>query len=84
MKKNKLSGLGGRPHDQSTQSGFISLVLTIIAVLLILHFLGIKVTDILSAPWVKEVIIYMWQLLKIVWADFITIIQFVKATVSGN
>lgn len=72
MNKNKVLTKGNR------QSGFLELIVVIIIALVLLNVLGIDLKEVLAKPWVKEFAKYMVDMLKIVWADVLQIIAFVK------
>ena len=72
MNKNKVLAKGNK------QSGFLELIVVIIIALVLLNVLGIDLKEILARPWVKEFAKYIFDMLKIVWADILQIVAFVK------
>lgn len=64
-----------RPNKQG---GFLELIVVVIIALVILNVLGIKVSDILAKPWVKEFATYFVASMKIVWQDILEIVAFIK------
>jgi hypothetical protein len=63
---------------QTTQAGFLEIIVVIIIALVILNVLGIKISDILAKPWVHEFGVYFVSMMKLVWQDILEIIAFFK------
>ncbi len=73
-------------NKTTSQDGFISIIgiiLGIVALLILLHFLNINLTDVLSSNLAKQIFGYIWYLMKIVWNDVLLIIAFVKSMVAS-
>lgn len=66
------------------QHGFLELIVVVIIALVLLNVLGIDIKDILAKPWVKEFAVFIWDLLKLVWADILQIVAFIKDLVASN
>ncbi len=64
--------------------GFIQLIILIIIALLILHFLGISLANLLNQQSVHNFFVYLWSLTKIIWADFLLLLNFIKGIVTTN
>lgn len=63
---------------RNQRGGFIEILVVLIIALVILHVLGIKVSDILAKPWVREFGAYIISMLKLVWQDILEIFAFIK------
>ncbi len=73
------SNLDSSPRvTQSTQRGFLEILVVIIIALVLLNVLGIDIKEILAKPWVKEFAAYIVSLMKIVWKDILEIVAFIK------
>lgn len=60
------------------EKGFIQILVIIIIGLVILRLLQVNIIDILSKPAVKDFAVYVKDMLKLVWADIISIFNFAK------
>lgn len=58
--------------------GFIEIIVVIVVALIALHLLGIDLKELLSKQVVQDFAIYMRDMLKLVWADILDIIQWIK------
>jgi len=63
---------------RSKQEGILEIVVVIIISLVLLNVLGIDISEFLAKPWVREYAAYTLQMLKVVWADILEIVAFVK------
>lgn len=63
---------------KSQQGGFLELLVVIIIALVILQVLGIRVSDILAKPWVREFGAYIVSMMKLIWQDILEIFAFIK------
>jgi hypothetical protein len=64
--------------QQRKSDGFIEIIVVIVIALIALHLLGIDLKELLSKQVVQDFAIYMRDMLKLVWADILDIIQWVK------
>ncbi|HEY1037508.1 MAG TPA: hypothetical protein VGE62_02900 [Candidatus Paceibacterota bacterium] len=65
-------------RQSKTQDGFIELIVVVIIALVLLRVFDIDIKEILAKPWVKDFGAYVVSLLKLVWADFLEIVAFIK------
>lgn len=63
---------------KNRQGGFLELIVVVIIALVLLRVLDIDIKEVLAKPWVKDFGAYIVSLLKLVWADFLEIVAFVK------
>ncbi len=77
FKRKKGTTLRELPANRG-QKGFIQIVVVIIIGLVILRLLQVNIIDILSKPAVKDFALYVKDMLKLVWADLISIFNFAK------
>lgn len=60
------------------QRGFLELIVVVIIALVLLRVFGIEIKEVLAKPWVQNFGAYMISLLKLVWADILEIVAFIK------
>ncbi len=65
-------------HPKIKPGGFLEIIVIVIVALVLMHVLGIDITEILSKPWVRQFGAYMVSLLKLVWLDILEIVAFIK------
>lgn len=56
---------------QTSQQGFIKLILLIVIGLVALGYFGFNLRDILAAPIVQENLAYGWELAKTIWVNWL-------------
>lgn len=64
---------------QSGEQGFVEFIVVIIIALVILHYLNIDLGTLLQKEWVRNLAIFIRDLLKLVWNDLKIIIDFIKS-----
>ena len=62
--------------------GFIQLIILLIIALLVLHFLNISLKSLLSMQSVRDFFVYLWGLSKLIWQDFLLLLDFIKGIVA--
>lgn len=82
MNSTSLTSTRQIKFKRNKQGGFLEIIVVIIIALVILNVLGIKVSDILAKPWVKEFATFIVASMKIVWQDILEIIAFFKGLAS--
>ncbi|MEN9649520.1 MAG: hypothetical protein RL094_487 [Candidatus Parcubacteria bacterium] len=65
--------------SKNNQKGFVELIVVVIVALVILHLLGIDLTQLLAKQWVRDFAIYVRDMIRLVWADLLEIFGFVKS-----
>ena len=68
---------------KNRQKGIVEIIVVVIIALVLIHLLGIDLKSLLSQEWVKNFAIYVRDLLKLVWADILQIVAFIK-DISGS
>ncbi len=68
---------------KKNNKGFIELIVVVIIALVLLNVLGIDIKSFLAQQWVRDFGMYVVGLLKIVWADILEIVAFIKSLL-GN
>lgn len=65
-------------HKNTQQKGFLELIVIILIALILLRFLGISIEGILAKAWVKEFLVYVKDMLILVWQDIVSIYGAIK------
>ena len=65
-------------YKHTQQKGFIELIVIVLIALILLRFLGISVESILAKAWVQEFLVYVKDMLILVWQDLVRIIWAIK------
>lgn len=60
---------------KTNQKGFLEVLVIILIALILLQFLGIDIDSILAKEGVKEFIVYVKDMLSLVWKDFLYIVK---------
>jgi hypothetical protein len=60
----------------SANSGFIQIIVIIIIGLVLLRLVGVNIVEWLNTPAVKDFSLYVRDMLKAVWADLTSIVNF--------
>lgn len=66
------------------QRGFINLILLIILALIILYYMHIPLSGILSSPLAGQFGEILKTLIVVLWQDFLLIVQFIQKVASGG
>ncbi len=69
-----------RPNKQ----GIIQIIVVLIIALLIIHFLNISLSGLLAKQSVRDFFIYVWGLTKIIWQDFLLLLNFIRGIVQSH
>ncbi len=65
-------------NKNNKQGGFLEIIVVIIIALVLLNVLGIDIKEVLAKPWVKDFASFIISMFKLVWADILQIVAFVK------
>lgn len=68
--------------EPKNNKGFIELIVVVIIALVLLNVLGIDIKSFLAQQWVRDFGLYVVSLLKVVWADILEIVAFIKSLLS--
>ncbi|HZS42892.1 MAG TPA: hypothetical protein VFA52_01600 [Candidatus Paceibacterota bacterium] len=71
-------------HTKRQQGGFLQIILVLVIALVILHYLNISLLELLSKKSVHDFFVYVWDLTKIIWQDFLLLLNFIRGIVQGH
>ena len=57
--------------NQTSERGFLKLIILIVIGLIILGYFGLNIHEILAKPVVHDNLVYFWDLLKTLWSDYL-------------
>jgi NADH:ubiquinone oxidoreductase subunit 6 (subunit J) len=66
------------------EKGFVSLILLVLVALVILYYLNIPLSRVLSLPTTQTIASDLRGLFVVLWQDFLLLFQFIKDIVAGK
>jgi hypothetical protein len=81
-----MYSLSVKPYSKRVgeSGGFIQLILIIVIALLVLHYLNISLASLLGQASVREFFVYVWNTFKILWQDFLLLLNFIKGIITAG
>ncbi len=59
-------------YSKTTTGGFLQIILIIVIAVIALGYFGIKLTDILASPIVRENLEFLWNTAREIWNSFLS------------